>query len=100
MIRHAGSDLPVAVVPLTIAVVGLAIGRLLVFVIRFTALPPAGFLPATLTAIALATITAATDVERRPAVFATTESLAKDNLDVPSNVHPYLIAGWTSGPPS
>ena len=88
----------VTVVLLTIAVVGLTIGSSLVFVIRFTALPPAGFLTTTTTAIAVATITAATDVENRPAVIGTTDSLAKDNVNVPS--HPHPIAGWTSGPPS
>lgn len=102
MIRHAGLSTAFAVVLLTIAVVGFAISSLLVFVIRFTALPTAGFLAATITAIAVATITAATDVENRPTVIGTTESLAKDNVDVPSDVppHPHPIAGWTSGPPS
>lgn len=96
--RHTGLSMALTVVLLTIAVVLFAIGRLLVFVIRFTALPPAGSLAATLTAIAVATITAATDVEDRPTVISTTESLAKDNV-VPSPVppHPHPIAGWTSG---
>ena len=102
MIRHAGLKLAVAVVLLTIAVVGFTIGSLLVFAIRFTALLPAGFLAATITAIAVATITATADVENRPTATGHTESLAKDNIDVPSEVppHPHPIAGWTSGPPS
>ena len=101
MIRHAGLKLAVAVV-LLIAVVGLAIGSLLVFAIRFTALLPAGLLPATITAIVVATITATADVENGPTATGHTESLAKDNVDVPSEMppHPHPIAGWTSGPPS
>ena len=102
MIRHAGLSAALTVVPLTIAVVGFAIGSLLVFAIRFTALPLAGFLAATITAIVVATITATADVENRPTATGYTESLAKDNVDVPSEVlpHPHPIAGWTSGPPS
>ena len=102
MIRHAGWSPALTVVPLTIAVVGFAIGSLLVFAIRFTALPLAGFLAATITAIAVATITATADVETQPTTFGNTESLAKDNVGVPSDVspHPHPIAGWTSGPPS
>ena len=90
------------VVPLTIAVVGFAIGSLLVFAIRFAALLLAGFLAATITAIAMATITATADVENRPTATGHTESLAKDNAGVSSKVppHPHPIAGWTSGPPS
>jgi len=101
MIRHAGLKLTFKVVLLTIAVVLFALGRLLVFVIRFTKLPAASSLAATITAIAMATITAATNVKHRPTVIGTTESLAKDNvvpLAAPPHRHP--IAGWTSGPPS
>ena len=102
MIRHAGWSPALTVVPLTIAVVGFAIGSLLVFAIRFTALPLAGFLAATITAIAVATSTATADVENGPTVTGHTESLAKDNVDVSSEMppHPHPIAGWTSGPPS
>ena len=98
--RHAGLNSAFTVVLLTIAVVLFAIRSLLVFVIRFTELPLAGFLAAILTAIAVAPITAATDIENSPTVIGTTESLAKDNVpsDVPS--HPHRIASWTSGPPS
>ena len=91
--------LAVAVVLLTIAVVGFAIGSLLVFPIRFTALLPAGLLTATITAIAVATITAATDVENGPTAIGNTKSLPKNTFGMlPS--HPHPIAGWTSGPPS
>ena len=103
MIRHAGLKVAVTVVLLTIAVVGLTIGSSLVFVIRFTALPPAGFLTTTTTAIAVATITAATDVENRPTVIGNTESLAKFNVEVLSEAPPHpppdhAITGWTSRP--
>lgn len=100
--RHAGLNLAFTVVLLTIAMVLFAIRSLLVFVIRFTELPLAGFLAAIITAIAVATITAATDIEHCPTVIGTTKSLAKDNVNVGSAEpsHPHLIAGWTSGPPS
>lgn len=102
MIRHAGLSPALTVILLTIAVVGSAIGGLLVFAIRFTVLPPASFLAATITAIAVATVTAATNIENRSTVIGNTESLAKDNVSVPSDVppHPHLIADWTSRPPS
>ena len=102
MIRHAGLSLALTIVLLTIAVVGLAVGSLLVFAIGFAVLPLAGSLAARITAIAVASITAATDVENRPTVIGNTESLAKDNVGVPSDVssHPHPIAGWTSGSPS
>jgi hypothetical protein len=89
LIRHAGLSLPLTVVLLTVAVVGFAIRRLLVFAIRFTALTPPGFLAATITAIAVSTIAAATDVENRPTAIGNTESLAKDNIGVPSAVPPH-----------
>ena len=102
MIRHAGLKLAVAVVLLTIAVVGPAIRTLLVFAIRFTTLPPSSVLAATIAAIAVATITATADVENRFTATGHTESLAKDNVGVPSEVppHPHPITGWTSRPPS
>jgi hypothetical protein len=101
LIDQAGLKLALAVVPLMIAVVRAAMGSLLVFAIRFAELPPAGLLTATIMAIAVATITAAADVEKRPTVIVTTESSAKDNVDMPSEVpHPQPIAGWTSRPPS
>jgi hypothetical protein len=89
----------VAVVALTIAVIGPAIRSLLVFAIRVTALLPSGFLAATITAIAVATITAATDVENGPTVIGNTDALAENNPGV-LPPHPHPIAGWTSGPPS
>ena len=96
--RHAGFSVAFTVVLLTIAVVLFAIRSLLVFVICFTELPLAGFLAAILTAIAVATITTATDIENHATV--TTKSLAKDNLSMGSDVpsHPHRVAGWTSGP--
>jgi len=103
LIRHGNfQSVAFAVIPLTIAVVLPPMRSLLVFAIGFTALPPACFLAATITAITVATITAATDVEHRSTAFGNTESLAKDDVDVLSSVppHPHPIAGWTSGPPS
>ena len=52
-------EIAFAVVPLTIVVVELPLRTLLMFAIRFTALLPAGFLAATITAIAVARITTA-----------------------------------------
>jgi len=103
LIRHAFSWSPTfAVIPLTIAVVVLTIRSLLILAIGFTTLLPAGFLAATITAIALATITTATDVKNGPTAVGNAEPLAKNNLDMPSGVpsHPHPIARWTSGPPS
>ena len=99
--RHAGVSLAFTVVLLTIAVVLFAIRSLLVFVIRFTELPLAGVLAAIITAIAVATITAATNIEHCPTVIGTAESLAKDNVVSSALPHSSTpIAGWTSGPPS
>jgi hypothetical protein len=95
--RHAGLNLAFTIVQLTIAVVVFAIRRLLVFVIRFTELPLAGFVAAIFTAIAVPPITAATDIENCPTVIGTTESLAKNNVrwDVPA--HPHRIAAGQAG---
>ena len=91
--------LAIAVVLLMIAVVGSAMGSLLVFAIRFAALLPAGLLAATIAAIAMATITAGTDVENSPTAFGNTKSLPKSRLRMLSP-HPHPIAGWTREPPS
>jgi len=103
LIRHAFFWSPAfAVIPLPIAVVGLAFGSLLVFAIGFTALLAAGFLAASITAISVATITTATNVENGPTAVGNAEPLAKDNLDMPSGVplHSHPVVRWTSGPPS
>jgi hypothetical protein len=100
--RHASLSLAFTVVLLTIAMVGFAVRRLLVFVIGFTQLPLAGLLAAVVTAIAVATVTTATDIENGATAIATTTSLPKNNVSVRSDMpsHPHWIAGWTSGPPS
>jgi hypothetical protein len=94
LIRHAGLKLPVAIILLTITMIGLAIVCLLVFAIGFTVLALADFLSAIFTAIALSSIAAATDKELRATIGGQTESLAKDNTIVPSlaAAHAYPIA--------
>jgi hypothetical protein len=94
LIRHAGSDLPVAVIPLTIAVVGFAVIGLLVFAIRFTSLPPSSFLPAVITAITMSTITTTADVENNRTT--NTPASTKNNFRA-FPPHPHSVAGWTSG---
>ena len=94
MIRHAADYLAVAVIPLPIAVVGLAIVGLLVFTIRFTPLSPSSFLAAVLTAVTMSAITAAADVENN--CTTTTRSSTKNNTRILAP-HPHLVAGWTSG---
>ena len=91
MIRHGGSNgfqLAIAVISLTIAVVGLAILGLLVFAIRFTPLLPSGFPAAVLVTITMTTIATANALSR-----------AKNNLGV-FPPHPHPLAGWTSRSPS
>ena len=102
MIRHAGGGgfrPTFAVIPLTIAVVGLTVGRLLVFAIGFTPLPAAGLLTARITAIPMASITTATNMENRPTTIGQAKSLTKGNFDV-FPPHPHPVVGWTSGSPS
>lgn len=96
MIRHGGSNgfhLAIAVISLTIAVVGLAILGLLVFAIRFTPLLPSRFLAAVLVTITMTTIATATDIEE--AATANALSRAKNNLGV-FPPHPHPLADWTS----
>jgi hypothetical protein len=98
LIRHAsvgGFGSAVAVVPLTIPVVGFALGALLVSAVGFPSLPSSGFLAATITAITMTTITTRTDVERDPTI--PTLPLAKKDCASVS-AHPHPIAGWTSDP--
>jgi hypothetical protein len=88
-------ELTIAVLLLTIPVVSTAIRTLLMLAIGFTALPSAGTLPATIAAIAVATIAAATDVENGSAIVGNTEAPPKNTLMAAAS-HPHRIAGWTS----
>lgn len=75
MIRHAYSA-AFAVISLTIAMVQLPLGTLLVLAVGLTTLLAAGFLAAAITAIAVATITTAADVELGSTATGYTKSLA------------------------
>lgn len=100
MIRHGGRNgfqLAIAVISLTIAVVGLAVLGLLVFAIRFTPLLPSSLLAAVLVTITMTTIATAADIEE--AATANALSRAKNNLGV-FPPHPHPLAGWTSRSPS
>jgi hypothetical protein len=101
LIRHAGCGVSpsLAVVLLTIGVVGLAIPGLLVFAIRFTPLLPACRLAAMITAVAVAAIATTADEELGPTILGHAEALAENHSGV-LPAHRRRIAGWTSGPPS
>jgi hypothetical protein len=90
-------ELTIAVLLLTIPVVGTAIRTLLMFAVGFTALLSAGPLPATVAAIAVTTIAAATDVENGSTAIGNTEAPPKDTFMAAAS-HPHPIAGWTSRP--
>jgi len=96
LIRHAFFPVTSAVLPLTIAMIRSAFGSSLMFAIGLTALLPAGFLAATITAIAVPTITTATDIKNRGTANSNTKALPKHNTSV--SAHPHPITGWTSTP--
>ena len=96
MIRHAGLDTALPVSALTVAVVEPPLETLLMFAVGLTALLAPDFVAAVITAIAVAAITTAADVENSPAAIGNTESLPKNSFGLSS--HPHLVADWTSGP--
>jgi len=98
LIRHAYRSAAFAVIPLPIAMIELPLGTLLVLAVGLTTLLAAGFLAAAITAIAVATITTAADVELGSTATRHTKSLAKPSFRLAPHPHPF--AGWTSATPS
>ena len=80
MIRHAGSGQAVPVIALAIPVIEAAFGTLLMQAVGLAALPAAGFVATVGAAIALPSVTTATDEELRTTVLGVAETLSKDGF--------------------
>ena len=78
MIRHAGA-LTLAVVALTVAMIGASVGILLVATVGLAALQAEGLLAATGAAITLAAITVTAEIEHRATGRKVTHALAKNS---------------------